>query len=158
MSDTDKITQFALWKPAWFELDQSLEQGKRGRFCFFTEIPDDPTSSRYPQKFDFMFFNQVETSKVEREYRDATIVGIEHLELGPISEIDCKGLDYMFYPMSGSPVGVNAEETPGSTTSEWEVEDWAVLVMLEDVSDPVEVKVAKGTEDSDDKKDVTEES
>lgn len=95
-------------------------------------------SSRYPQRYEFVFFNQIQSSEAKREFRDATIVGIEHLELGPISEIDCQGLDYLFCPMNGPTVTVNAEETPGTTTSEWEVEDWAVLVMLADVSEPIE--------------------
>ena len=63
---------------------------------------------------------------------------MHHPQLGQLVRVDTDGLDYIFFPIEGEEVVVNAEEEPG-TTGEGEVfvEDWTVFVTLREVSEPV---------------------
>ena len=70
--------------------------------------------------------------------RYATIAAIEHRELGALQRIDTDGLDYIFYPVAGDEVVVNAEEAPGSPYDKsLDIGDWTVVVHLEAISEPV---------------------
>jgi hypothetical protein len=129
-----KVTHKALWTPGWYELDQSLVVGQHQRFWFFQT----PPSTGANEPIDFMFFNQM-ASSANSQVRYARVLDIEHTDLGPLQRIDTDGLDYIFYPIDGNEVVVNAEEEPGKVydNDEMAIEDWSVLVTLADVSDPV---------------------
>lgn len=131
---TIKVTQKALWTPRWYELDQSLVVGQRQRFWFYIN----PPLERVEETFDLVFFNQM-TSTANSQIRYARVVDIEHPEFGPLQRVDSDGLDYIFYPVSGNEVVVNAEEDPGAVCddSELRIKDWSVTVTLNDVSHPL---------------------
>ena len=90
------------------------------------------------EPIDFVFFNQM-ASSTNSQVRYARVLDIEHPELGPLQRIDTDGLDYIFYPIEGAEVVVNAEEEPGAVydNDDLEIADWSVLVTLADVSEPV---------------------
>lgn len=129
-----KVTHKALWTPGWYELDQSLIVGQNQRFWFFQTPPLDERD----EPIDLVFFNQM-SSSANSQVRYARVLDIEHAELGPLQRIDTDGLDYIFYPIEGNEVVVNAEEEPGSIYDgeDLKVTDWSVLVTLADVSEPV---------------------
>lgn len=129
-----KVTNKALWTPGWYELDQSLVVGQKQRFWFFQT----PPSLDNDEPIDFVFFNQM-ASAANSQVRYARVLDIEHVDLGPLQRIDTDGLDYIFYPIDGNEVVVNAEEEPGSVYDDKElnISDWSVLVTLADVSEPV---------------------
>ena len=123
----------AIWKPGWFELDQSLVVGVRGQFRFFREKP----SSLNGEDYDFVFFNQMDDI-ADSELRFAVVTGICHEVLGPLSRIEADGLDYVFATVDGECIVVNAEEEPGATyDGEFEVDDWSVIVQLDELSEPI---------------------
>lgn len=132
---TIKVTHKALWTPGWYELDQSLVVGQRQRFWFFQNPPSD---SNRDEPIDFVFFNQM-ASSANSQVRYARVLDIVHPELGPLQRVDTDGLDYIFYPVEGMEVVVNAEEDPGSIYDEEDLKitDWSVTVTLADVSEQV---------------------
>ncbi len=129
-----KVTSKAIWTPGWYELDQSLVVGQNQRFWFFQT----PPSTGNDEPIDLVFFNQM-ASSANSQVRSARILDIEHTELGPLQRIDTDGLDYIFYPIEGNEVVVNAEEEPGTIydDDDLKISDWSVLVTLADVSEPV---------------------
>jgi hypothetical protein len=89
-----------------------------------------------------VFYNQLDSAK-NCNVRYAKIEGIHHPQLGQLMRVDTDGLDYIFFPVEGEEIVVNAEEDPGSTyDSGVQVDDWSVLVSLSDVSEPVTADVA----------------
>lgn len=135
MSSEPQTTMTAIWKPGWYELDQSLQIGDRQKFFFFNETPSwilDGSSA------DLYFFNQL-ASSADSQVRYARIEAMLHPEMGPLKQIDTNGLDYIFVPFDEKEFLVNAEETPGQFVDKREqtVSDWTVFVTLSDVSAPV---------------------
>jgi hypothetical protein len=63
---------------------------------------------------------------------------MRHPVLGELLRVDADGLDYIFFPVDGDEVVVNAEEEPGVTydTSN-EISEWSVIVKLTEVSEPM---------------------
>ncbi len=134
LSVTDQQTRLALWTPSWYELDQSLETGVTSRFWFFQSAPCD-----YPEveRYNFVFFNQL-SSASNVQVREARVVQMKHAKLGPIQKIDAGGLDYIFFPVEGKEVIVNAEEDPGTVyDAPLIITDWSIQVELADVSEPI---------------------
>ena len=123
----------AIWNPSWYELDQSLAMGIKKKFWFFQEKPADAQTS----DADLVFFNQLD-SEINSVVRFAEIVEIYHPILGTLARVDTDGLDYIFVPIEGSEIYVNAEEEPGKTyDSDVEVDDWSLVVTLQNVSEPI---------------------
>ncbi len=134
---SQSVTMTALWTPGWYELDQSLAVGQRQRFWFFETNPPIEIDGNHANDFDLVFFNQLDSS-ANCQVRFARIVEIKHKQLGLLSGIDTEGMDYIFVPIDGHEVVVNAEEDPGSTYDcNLEIDDWSVVVTLSDVSEPV---------------------
>jgi len=127
--------QTATWIPGWYELDQTLSLGERQKVWFF-QTPPDEVAVDGPTP-DFIFFNQLD-STTNCQVRFAKVVEMVHPELGPLTKIDTDGCDYIFFPVDGEEVVVNAEEDPGSAYDEnLNIDQWTVFVKLEDVSEPV---------------------
>ncbi len=126
--------QKAIWIPAWYELDQSIAVGIFQKFWFFQEKPD---CLSLDDDVDLLFFNQLDSSS-NSEVRFARIKHIQHKTLGSLARIDTDGLDYIFAPVDGEPIAVNAEEEPGqSYMFDRAIDDWSVLVTLNDISEPL---------------------
>ena len=69
----------------------------------------------------------------------ARIQSIAHSSIGVIREVKTDGLDYLFFPETGEPISVNAEEAPGYTDGDFvEVSDWTLQVSLSEISEPVD--------------------
>lgn len=133
MSET--IIQSAIWAPAWLELDQTLVLGERQKYWFFEMIPVGLDGGG--DEVDLVFFNQSDPTE-NCSVRYAKIVEMSHPELGPLLKIDTDGLDYIFFPVGGEEVVVDAAEKSGSACgSNANVTEWAVRVKLADVSPPV---------------------
>ena len=127
--------QTATWIPGWYELDQTLSLGERQKVWFF-QTPPDEVAVDGPTP-DFIFFNQLD-STTNCQVRFAKVVEMIHPELGPLTKIDTDGCDYIFFPVDGEEVVVNAEEDPGNAYDEnVNIDQWTVFVKLEDVSEPV---------------------
>jgi hypothetical protein len=138
---TTNKTYTAIWTPGWYELDQSLVLGELQKYWFFNFPPQCEASLGESNQFpcDLLFFNQLDSSE-NCCVRYARIQQMVHPQLGPLMKIDTDGLDYIFYPVEGEEVVVNAEENPGEIVNpQWEmtIEDWSVLVTLSEVSEPV---------------------
>jgi hypothetical protein len=137
----EQSTQTALWTPGWYELDQSLAVGERQKFWFFQHPPDDFQSPLFNHgvSFDLVFFNQLDSNE-NSCVRYARVLEMTHPRLGSLLRIDTDGQDYIFYPVLGEEIVVNAEETPGTvydSRPEQAIQDWSVVVKLEDVSEPL---------------------
>ena len=132
---SDSSNQTALWTPGWYELDQTLVLGERQKFWFFQTPPDE--CQAMAEEVDLVFYNQLDSTK-NCNVRYAKIVEMHHPELGQLLKIDTDGLDYIFFPVDGEEIVINAEEEPGlAYDSELVVNDWSVFVKLADVSEPV---------------------
>ncbi len=134
MTATKQQTQSALWNPGWYELDQTLVAGETSRFWFFQTPPSD-----FPQveNFDFVFYNQM-ASASNIQVREARVVSITHPQIGELKRIDTDGLDYIFYPVEGREIIVNAEEDPGTVyDAPLIITEWSVQVHLGGVSEPI---------------------
>ncbi len=130
----DPTLKYALWIPAWFELDQPIAVGLRDRFWFFKNPPENCPAA---DDNEFVFFNQL-LSDDNCEVRVATILSIEHPVLGQLHRIETDGLDYVIVRADETEILVNAEEEPGVTCEPGlAFSDWTVRVMLTDVSEPV---------------------
>lgn len=143
-------TQTALWVPGWYELDQTLVLGQRQKLWFFITPPNDalnndmsindPSGSDASDNGptpDFVFFNQLD-STTNCQIRFATVVEMLHPQIGPLQRIDTDGCDYLFFPVDGEEIVVNAEEEPGQVYDDrLTIDQWVVNVTLEEVSDPV---------------------
>lgn len=130
-------SQTALWSPGWYELDQTLILGERKKYWFFHEPPVRRGDTNN-EEADLVFFNQLDSSE-NCFVRYARIVEMVHPQLGPLLRIDTDGLDYIFYPVLGEEVVVNAEEAPGTTYNEQAnlmIDDWSVYVKLAEVTEP----------------------
>jgi len=127
--------QTALWVPGWYELDQTLALGEKQKLWFFQTPPDGiATGEKTP---DFIFFNQLD-STTNCQVRFARVVEMVHSQIGPLTRIDTDGCDYLFFPVDGEEIVVNAEEEPGQVYDEkLNIDQWMVHVTLEDVSDPI---------------------
>jgi hypothetical protein len=129
--------QTALWSPGWYELDQTLVLGERKKYWFFQDPPARRGDMAH-EEADLVFFNQLDSSE-NCFVRYARIVEMVHPKLGPLLRIDTDGLDYIFYPVLGEEVVVNAEEAPGTTYNEQAnlmIDDWSVYVKLAEVTEP----------------------
>ena len=105
--------QTASWIPGWYELDQTLSLGERQKVWFF-QTPPDEVAVDGPTP-DFIFFNQLD-STTNCQVRFAKVVEMVHPTLGALTKIDTDGCDYIFFPVDGEEVVVNAEENPVSYT------------------------------------------
>lgn len=135
---TDNSSISAVWIPAWYELDQTLQVGERKKFWFFQHPPEPHQVTVAIQPAELVFFNQLDSSQ-NCCVRYARIVEMIHPQIGPLLKIDTDGLDYIFYPALGEEIVVNAEEAPGTTygdSSGGEITDWTVFVKLAEVSEP----------------------
>lgn len=129
----EPVQKKAIWTPSWYEMDQSIAVAMTGKFLFFQNTS---SGDSYDDDVDFVFFNQLD-SDTNSELRFATVAEIYHKNLGPLKKVDTDGLDYIFSPIDGDDVLVNAEEEPGKTyDDELEIDDWSVEVLLVDVSSP----------------------
>ena len=130
----------ATWIPGWYELDQTLSVGERQKLWFFHTPPEEldaDSAGTNGETPDFVFFNQLD-STTNCQVRFAKVVEMVHPVLGPLSKIDTDGCDYIFVPVDGEQVVVNAEENPGNVYDEQvKIDQWSVFVKLEDVSEPV---------------------
>ncbi len=98
-----------IWRPFWYELDQSIVVGD---IDFF-----------YLTKDKSQFSNGL-TSEDDYEIK-AEILDIKHSLLGSVKGIITIGLDYTVYLDSGDSIQVDAEESPGKITeAKYEVDDW----------------------------------
>jgi hypothetical protein len=138
MTSTANKTWTALWVPGWYELDQPLETGKRNRFWFFQQPP---SGIDEVEMYDFVFFNEL-NSAANCQVREATVLSIDHPQLGGLSGVATDGLDYRFVLADGTTLVVNAEEDPGTVAGDGPdvpcIDNWSVAVVLTDVSDPVD--------------------
>ena len=126
-------TSKAIWTPSWYEMDQSLLLGVKQKFWFFQELPEQIAAD----DVDFVFFNQLD-SETNSVVRFAEIAEIYHEVLGHLSRVDTDGLDYIFVPLEGTELFVNAEEEPGNAyDTDYEIEDWNLVVTLQNVSEPI---------------------
>ena len=97
------------WKPAWYELDQSIVVGDIDLFYL---------------SGDYLYFWNDLIRDNDCEVK-AEILSISHSELGDIKGIITIGLDYSIYLSNGSEIIVNAEESPGDiVNSECVVREW----------------------------------
>ncbi len=133
---SESTIRSTVWTPGWYELDQSLVLGERQKYWFFQTPPDEIIPTDEP--VDFVFYNQLDSNK-NCVVRYAKILEMSHPQLGPLLRIDTDGLDYIFFPVEGDEVVVNAEEEPGMTYDGGpEVKDWSVRVKLGEVSETME--------------------
>ncbi len=131
----DSHYQTALWTPGWYELDQTLVLGERQKYWFFQEPPAECLAK--PAEVDLVFFNQLDSAQ-NCNVRYAKIVEMTHPLLGSLLRVDTDGLDYIFYPADGEEIVVNAEEEPGVVyDGDLVVSDWAIIVTLDEVSEPM---------------------
>ncbi len=132
--------QTALWVPGWYELDQTLTLGEMQKLWFFQTPPEAILHEGVgigEATPDYVFFNQLD-STTNCQIRFARVTEMIHPQIGPLTRIDTDGCDYLFFPVDGEEIVVNAEENPGQSYDEdLNVSDWAVHVMIEDVSDPI---------------------
>ena len=134
MTITEQSTRRALWVPGWYELDQPLVLGSHERLWFYQDPPNDLPNV---ESYDFVFFNQL-SAAASCQVRFASIVSIEHPALGPLRQVETDGLDYIFHPVDGPAIVVNAEENPGLVSNgSSPIRDWSVSVTLSGVSEPV---------------------
>lgn len=161
-----KIVKRALWRPGWYQLDQSIRLGQFERFAFFTPessslsmrpeskpsgkkpkqktgkqkvggLPADPNSYIAGGPIDLQFFNRTITDQINPLVRFARVLEIVHPELGPLESVDTTGLDYIFKPVNGEEIFVNSEESPGEAYDlDKPIKDWSLIVTLDDVSEP----------------------
>lgn len=138
MSDSDQQT--AIWTPGWYELDQTLVLGQTQKFWFFETLPDSVSQTEQAggdPGASLMFFNKSDTSE-NCVARFARIDEMHHPQLGSILRVDTDGLDYIFFPVEGEEVIVNAEEEPGLAYDlDPPISDWSIGVTLSDVSEPI---------------------
>ena len=97
----------ALWRPAWYELDESLVVDAQGEYAFCGEL-----SAAVPQTFDLVFHNPL-LAKGEPLWRRVRIVRIRHAVLGDVERVETTGLTYTMTLADGGIVRIEAEETPG---------------------------------------------
>lgn len=144
---TETTIQTAIWTPGWYELDQTLVLGERQKYWFFQHPPtaDGENSETLesanvnPDACGLVFYNQLDSTK-NCCVRYAKIVEMIHPQLGPLLRVDTDGLDYIFYPLDGPEVIVNAEEDPGTiydSEVDLEISDWSLEVKLAEVSEPM---------------------
>jgi len=124
----------AIWTPSWYEMDQTIAVGVKNKFWFFQETPEIDFND---EAYDLVFFNQLDSNS-NSVVRFANIAEIFHESLGPMVRIDADGLDYIFTPVNGNDILVNAEEEPGKTYEDGvEIDEWSVMVTLVEVSEPM---------------------
>jgi hypothetical protein len=134
---TDSSEKKALWTPGWYELDQTLVLGERQKYWFFNEPPEECVKPG--DDVDLVFYNQLDSSK-NCVVRYARIAEMVHPQLGQLLRVDTDGLDYIFFPVEGEEIVVNAEEEPGSIyNGGQQIDDWSVLVKLTEVSETMSI-------------------
>lgn len=132
---SEKTIHNAIWTPGWYELDQTLVLGERQKYWFFQDPPEECRNRG--SDLDLVFYNQLDSTR-NCVVRYAKIMEMSHPQLGPLLRVDTDGLDYIFFPVDGEEVVVNAEEEPGVTyNGDQEIEDWSVFVTLAEVSQPM---------------------
>jgi len=97
----------ALWRPAWFELDQPLEVDFEDEYAFCNVYPPG-----VPSGFDLVFHNPL-LDQSDPILRRARIARIHHAILGDVRRVETKGLVYAITLIDGTSIQVEAEETPG---------------------------------------------
>jgi hypothetical protein len=91
----------AIWKPAWYELDQPLTVGEVATvFLIASSLP-------------VRFATDMMDAGAEQLAVQAEVVSICNKQLGDIIKIDTQGLSCKFYVDSENFFQIEAEETPG---------------------------------------------
>jgi hypothetical protein len=131
----------AWWDPGWYNLDQSLQAGRRDKLAFFRrELLTQPG-------YDLVFANTVGS---DWEYRSATVESIEHARFGILNEVDTTRFgQYTFRFRDGQWVNIEGEEGPGrvnAASPDFPVDacnpawagnsGWSLAVVLSDVTRP----------------------
>lgn len=128
----------AIWIPGWYELDPSLAVGRYDEFAFWRFVPADLHCSE-----SLVFYNTI-MRPGDAVFATGKIIAIRHADLGRISQIDARGLDYTICLENGTRFLVNAEEEPGRIydagpngwiESERIVSDWRCEVVFESLSE-----------------------
>lgn len=95
----------AIWKPAWYELDQSIKVGLNDVFELIKSSDV------------IKFYTGSDNEKPD--VIKGEILSIEHKTLGKIIEIDTIGLVYKIVLDDGTPILIEAEETPGKIENDY---------------------------------------
>lgn len=104
-----------IWKPFWYELDQSIVVGD---IDYFYLTKDKST------------FSMDSISEDDYEIK-AEILEIKNKSLRSINGIITIGLDYKVYLQNGDIIQVNAEEAPGKISGfQYTVEEWNFEVTI----------------------------
>lgn len=130
----------ALWQPRWRRLDQSLDVGQHRRWWFYPGRESGTEGLARPSGHgQLVLFNRIASREFPSEVRSATLISIEHAELGLFARVDTEGLDYVFRTLGGREYIVNAEETPGLIYDENElaVDDWTLSLTFQNLSAPL---------------------
>ena len=121
------------WQPAWHALDQSLCVDVRRQY-WLCPATSDVGPERNTITHEFCRGLRTPQSAV---CLWGTIVAIEHPQLGTLTAVETKGLDYRFVLADRRELLVNAEETPGQcSTPGIAVDDWSLLATLLGASPP----------------------
>lgn len=112
----------AIWKPSWYDLDQSIVVGYEGEFFFHSERGPCPR-----------FFNDLLSAGSHWVGR-ARVERVVSPTWGDILGVRTGGLDYAVYLSDGRHLRVNAEEEPGAIDGQghlagpdmWTMEVWLV--------------------------------
>lgn len=105
------------WKPAWYELDQTVIAGDIDVFYLTREG---------------CFANGLYSLESRDIPVRAKILRITHPQLGKANGIMAEGLDYTVYLAGGEKIAVNAEENPGEIyDGRYSVTDWEFDVEIE---------------------------
>lgn len=132
---SESFSQDAIWTPGWYELDQTLVLGVRQKLKFFETLPAELTQT---EDTSWVFFNGPNATE-NCVTRFAFVDQMLHPVMGELLRIDTDGLDYIFFPVNGHEVVVNAEEEPGSIyDGAGPITDWSVRVKLSDVSERID--------------------
>lgn len=103
----------------WYELDQPIEIGQKDVFYLF--------KNTQPPKFYAGLFD-----KTKAESAVGTVRNIIHPELGEITSIDTRGLDYTITLKSGVSFKVEAEQEPGVVYGyNIQPKEWTFIVEFE---------------------------
>jgi len=117
----------AAWVPGWYGLDPTLEVGMTDEFAFWRVIPD---HIRGPEPL--VLYNTLWHPE-DAVVVCGTIAAIRHPELGAVTKVNTRGLDYTITLADGTELRVEAEETPG-LCYERDVNDWRFVVEFESLS------------------------
>jgi hypothetical protein len=122
----------SLWKPFWYELDQTIVVGDRDVFFFESEPALAVAQQEGASDAALVFANG---GASENDWGAmATIRSIGHGIFGPLRAVLTEGLDYTVVPDGRAPFAIEAEETPGLVYHLNHVlDDQRFLVVVQDI-------------------------